>query len=67
MHTHTPCAAGEILLQDAAEPVRKMLSGEQDQSARRNAFMLLSTHDQDVAIDFLLDAGEAVASWGELM
>ncbi|XP_044471666.1 coatomer subunit beta-1-like [Mangifera indica] len=56
---------GEQLLVDAPEMIEKVLSTEQDQSAKRNAFLMLFTCDQDRAINYLLTHVDRISEWGE--
>lgn len=58
---------GEQLLVDAPEMIEKVLSTEQDQSAKRNAFLMLFTCAQDHAINYLLTHVDRVLEWGELL
>ena len=58
---------GEQLLIDAPEMIEKVLSTEQDQSAKRNAFLMLFTCAQDRAINYLLTHVDRVSEWGELL
>ncbi|KAK9266069.1 hypothetical protein L1049_019060 [Liquidambar formosana] len=58
---------GEQLLVDAPEMIEKALSTEQDQSAKRNAFLMLFTCAQDRAINYLLTHVDKVSDWGELL
>uniref|UniRef100_A0A5B7A8Z1 Coatomer subunit beta n=1 Tax=Davidia involucrata TaxID=16924 RepID=A0A5B7A8Z1_DAVIN len=58
---------GEQLLVDAPEMIEKVLSTEQDQSAKRNAFLMLFTCAQDRAINYLLTHVDRVPEWGELL
>lgn len=58
---------GEQLLVDAPEMIEKVLSTEQDQSAKRNAFLMLFTCAQDRAINYLLTHVDKVSEWGELL
>lgn len=58
---------GEQLLVDAPEMIEKVLSTEQDQSAKRNAFLMLFTCDQDRAVNYLLTHVDRVSEWGELL
>ncbi|KAL9442786.1 hypothetical protein AB3S75_016201 [Citrus x aurantiifolia] len=58
---------GEQLLVDAPEMIEKVLSTEQDPSAKRNAFLMLFTCDQDRAINYLLTHVDRVSEWGELL
>ncbi|XP_057467443.1 coatomer subunit beta-1 [Actinidia eriantha] len=56
---------GEQLLVDAPEMIEKALSTEQDQSAKRNAFLMLFNCAQDRAISYLLTHVDRVSEWGE--
>jgi coatomer subunit beta len=58
---------GEQLLVDAPDMIEKVLSTEQDQSAKRNAFLMLFTCAQDRAINYLLTHVNKVSEWGELL
>ncbi|XVF48191.1 hypothetical protein PTKIN_Ptkin03bG0170700 [Pterospermum kingtungense] len=58
---------GEQLLVDAPEMIEKVLSSEQDPSAKRNAFLMLFTCAQDRAINYLLTHVDRVSEWGELL
>lgn len=58
---------GEQLLVDAPDMIEKVLSTEQDQSAKRNAFLMLFTCAQDRAINYLLTHVNRVSEWGELL
>lgn len=58
---------GEHLLVDAPELIEKILSGEQDLSARRNAFLMLYNCAQQRAVSHLLNHLEAVPNWGDLL
>ncbi|KDP33453.1 hypothetical protein JCGZ_07024 [Jatropha curcas] len=58
---------GEQLLVDAPEMIEKVLSTEQDQSAKRNAFLMLFTCAQDRAVNYLLTHVDRVSEWGELL
>ncbi|PSS01033.1 Coatomer subunit beta-1 like [Actinidia chinensis var. chinensis] len=58
---------GEQLLVDAPEMIEKALSTEQDQSAKRNAFLMLFNCAQDRAISYLLTHVDRVSEWGELL
>ncbi|KAF5745323.1 Coatomer beta subunit isoform 1 [Tripterygium wilfordii] len=58
---------GEQILVDAPEMIEKVLSTEQDQSAKRNAFLMLFNCAQDRAINYLLTHVDRVAEWGELL
>ncbi|KAD7478488.1 hypothetical protein E3N88_01624 [Mikania micrantha] len=56
---------GDSLLVDAPEMIEKLLSTEADQSAKRNAFLMLYTCAQDHAINYLLTHVDKVSDWGE--
>ncbi|KAI3794484.1 hypothetical protein L1987_37116 [Smallanthus sonchifolius] len=56
---------GDHLLVDAPEMIEKVLSTEADQSAKRNAFLMLYTCAQDRAINYLLTHVDKVSDWGE--
>ncbi|XVF89469.1 hypothetical protein PTKIN_Ptkin19aG0132900 [Pterospermum kingtungense] len=58
---------GEQLLVDAPEMIEKVLTTEQDQSGKRNAFLMLFTCAQDRAINYLLTHVDRVSEWGELL
>ncbi|KAL8193970.1 hypothetical protein R6Q57_026212 [Mikania cordata] len=58
---------GDNLLVDAPEMIEKLLSTEADQSAKRNAFLMLYTCAQDRAINYLLTHVDKVSDWGELL
>ncbi|KAK8550605.1 hypothetical protein V6N12_039306 [Hibiscus sabdariffa] len=58
---------GEQLLVDAPDMIEKVLSTEQDPSAKRNAFLMLFTCAQDQAINYLLTHVDRVSEWGELL
>lgn len=58
---------GELLMPDAPEVVEKLLRSEQDISTRRNAFQMLSLHDQDRAVGYLFDNIDRVADWGDVL
>ncbi|XP_021720335.1 coatomer subunit beta-1 [Chenopodium quinoa] len=56
---------GEQLLVDAPETIEKVLSTEQDPSAKRNAFLMLFTCAQERAISYLFTHIERILDWGE--
>ncbi|XVE97268.1 hypothetical protein REPUB_Repub03eG0005600 [Reevesia pubescens] len=58
---------GEQLLVDAPDMIEKVLSTEQDPSAKRNAFLMLFTCAQDRAVNYLLTHVDRVSEWGELL
>ncbi|XP_052136054.1 coatomer subunit beta-1 [Oryza glaberrima] len=58
---------GDQLLPDAPEVVERALTGEQDASARRNAFLMLCACAQERAVAYLLTNAERVAEWPDLL
>ncbi|KAI3763407.1 hypothetical protein L1987_53865 [Smallanthus sonchifolius] len=56
---------GEQLLIDAPEMIEKLLSTEADQSAKRNAFLMLFTCAQERAVNYLFTHVDLVFEWGE--
>lgn len=58
---------GEQLLADAPDTIEKLLLTEQDQSAKRNAFLMLFNCDQDRAVNYLLTHVDKISDWGELL
>ncbi|KAL1217444.1 Coatomer subunit beta-1 [Cardamine amara subsp. amara] len=58
---------GDQLLVDAPETIEKVLSTEQDPSAKRNAFLMLFNCDQDRAVIYLLNNVDKVSDWNELL
>ncbi|XP_010451794.1 PREDICTED: coatomer subunit beta-1 [Camelina sativa] len=58
---------GDQLLVDAPETIEKLLSTEQDPSAKRNAFLMLFNCDQDRAVNYLLTNVDKVSDWDELL
>lgn len=58
---------GDQLLIDAPETIEKVLSTEQDPSAKRNAFLMLFNCDQDRAVNYLLTNVDRVSEWNELL
>ncbi|XP_057788827.1 coatomer subunit beta-1-like [Salvia miltiorrhiza] len=55
---------GDQILVDAPETMEKFLLTEQDQSAKRNAFLMLFNCAQDRAINYLLTNVDKVPDWG---
>ncbi|KAG6416141.1 hypothetical protein SASPL_123565 [Salvia splendens] len=55
---------GDQLLVDAPETIEKFLLTEQDQSAKRNAFLMLFNCAQDRAINYMLTNVDKVQDWG---
>ncbi|TYI48019.1 hypothetical protein E1A91_D13G217100v1 [Gossypium mustelinum] len=58
---------GDQLLVDAPDMTEKVLSTEQDPSAKRNAFLMLFTCAQERATNYLLTHVDRVSEWGELL
>ncbi|KAJ8421241.1 hypothetical protein Cgig2_028191 [Carnegiea gigantea] len=56
---------GEQLLVDAPETIEKVLSTEQDPSAKRNAFLMLFTCAQERAVSYLFTHIDRILDWGE--
>ncbi|KAL9228448.1 hypothetical protein vseg_004031 [Gypsophila vaccaria] len=56
---------GDQLLVDAPETIEKVLSTEQDPSAKRNAFLMLFTCAQDRAVSYLFNHIDRILDWGE--
>ncbi|CAI0460684.1 unnamed protein product [Linum tenue] len=56
---------GDQLLVDAPEMIEKALSTEHDQSAKRNAFLMLFTCAQERAINYLFSHVDKIPEWGE--
>ena len=59
---------GEHLIPDAPEIIESFLmSGENDVGTRRNAFLMLYTHAEDRAVNYLMENIEHVSHWGDIM
>ncbi|XAR49801.1 hypothetical protein NMG60_11003943 [Bertholletia excelsa] len=56
---------GEQLLDNAPDLIEKMLSTEQDPSAKRNAFLMLFNSAQDRAVNYLFTHVDRINDWGE--
>ena len=56
---------GEQLMADAPETIEKVLSTEQDPSAKRNAFLMLFTCAQEKAVSYLFTHIDRILDWGE--
>ncbi|KAA8541547.1 hypothetical protein F0562_022699 [Nyssa sinensis] len=56
---------GEQLLDNAPDLIEKMLSTEQDPSAKRNAFLMLFNCAQDRAVNYLFTHIDRINDWGE--
>ncbi|ABO95545.1 predicted protein [Ostreococcus lucimarinus CCE9901] len=59
---------GEHLIPDAPEIIESFLmSGENDLGTRRNAFLMLYTHAQERAVNYLMNNLESVSNWGDIL
>lgn len=58
---------GEHLFQDAPALVASFLATEQDLSAKRNAFMFLTKHDPDRAVNYLSSNLDKLIDWGAIL
>lgn len=58
---------GELMLADAPELIERFLSTEQDMSAKRNAFAMLTAHAQDRALRYLFEHLDSVPMWGDIL
>lgn len=58
---------GDHLLQDSGELIEKLIQGEQDLSAKRNAFLMLENCAEDRAVHYLLNNLENVPLWGDIL
>jgi len=56
---------GDQLLPDGAELMEKFIQDEMDVSARRNAFLMLFNEAESIAIDFLSERLDDIASYGD--
>ncbi|PSS07249.1 Coatomer subunit beta-1 like [Actinidia chinensis var. chinensis] len=56
---------GEQLLDNAPDLIEKVISTEQDASAKRNAFLMLFTCAQDRAVNYLFTHIDRLNDWGE--
>lgn len=56
---------GEQLLDNAPDLIEKLLSSEQDPSAKRNAFLMLFNCAQDRAVNYLFIHIDRINDWGE--
>ncbi|XAR63849.1 hypothetical protein NMG60_11023969 [Bertholletia excelsa] len=56
---------GEQLLDNAPDLIEKVLSTEQDPSAKRNAFLMLFNSAQERAVNYLFTHIERINDWGE--
>ncbi|ORZ22436.1 adaptin N terminal region-domain-containing protein [Absidia repens] len=57
----------EMLLPDAPEVIQQFLISEADSTCRRNAFVVLCSIDQPLAVDFLVQSFALVPSYDELL
>lgn len=57
----------EMLFPDAPEVILNFLTSEADSTCRRNAFVVLSSIDQPLAVDFLIQSFSLVPSYDELL
>jgi len=58
---------GELMIPDAPDIIEALLQQEQDLSARRNAFMMLTTHAPEKAMDWLSTNLDSVADVGDIL
>ncbi|KAH7865852.1 hypothetical protein Vadar_012053 [Vaccinium darrowii] len=56
---------GEQLLDNAPDLIEKLISTEQDLSAKRNAFLMLFTSAQERAVNYLFTHIDRINDWGE--
>lgn len=56
---------GDQLLPDGAELMEKFISEETDVSARRNAFLMLFNEAESIAVDFLSEHIDDIATFGD--
>ncbi|KAH7864953.1 hypothetical protein Vadar_000345 [Vaccinium darrowii] len=56
---------GEQLLDNAPDLIEKLISTEQDPSAKRNAFLMLFTSAQERAVNYLFTHIDRINDWGE--
>ncbi|CAO3579022.1 unnamed protein product [Absidia cylindrospora] len=56
-----------MLLPDAPEVIQQFLLSEADSTCRRNAFVVLCSIDQPLAVDFLMQSFSLVPSYDELL
>ncbi|ORZ25241.1 adaptin N terminal region-domain-containing protein [Absidia repens] len=57
----------EMLFPDAPEVIQQFLLSEADSTCRRNAFVVLCSIDQPLAVDFLMQSFSLVPSYDELL
>ncbi|KIZ03022.1 Coatomer subunit beta-2 [Monoraphidium neglectum] len=58
---------GELMLVDAPELIERFLGQEQDLSAKRNAFAMLTTHAADRAVAYLFNHLDNLPLWGDIL
>ena len=56
---------GDQLLPDGAELMEKFIANEYDVSARRNAFLMLFNEAEGIAMDYLTDHIDSIATYGD--
>lgn len=56
---------GDQLLPDGAERMEKFIMDESDVSARRNAFLMLFNEAESIALDFLAENMDNIATFGD--
>lgn len=64
---HTIFESFEFLIPDAPELIEQFLAEEADLAAKRNAFVMLCSADQDRAVAYLHQNLQNVATWGETL
>lgn len=64
---HTIFEQFEFLIPDAPELIESFLAEEADLAAKRNAFVMLCTADQDRAVAYMHQNLANVAAWGETL
>jgi len=58
---------GELMIPDAPDIIESFLQQEQDISARRNAFVMLTAHAPDKAMDWLAENIDNIAEVGDIL
>lgn len=64
---HTIFESFEFLIPDAPELIEQFLAEEADLAAKRNAFVMLCSADQDRAVAYLHQNLQNVSTWGETL
>jgi coatomer subunit beta len=64
---HTIFEDFEFLIPDAPELIEQFLAEEADLAAKRNAFVMLCSADQDRAVNYLNQNLGQIATWGETL